>query len=369
MELMIAQTIRRHRKARNLTQEQLAAALGISSQSVSKWECGDGYPDITLLPNIANFFGITVDELIGNDELGRKEDMGKFWQGYDGLYDNPAEQLEFCKAYYRKYPDNYAVMSRIGAVITRCRMTEEMPLLREVCEKIIDGCTDQFYRQNAAEYMCALCEDAELERWLDLCAPGYESYRGEMLEERLWQQGRRDESREQNAVNSLTLIVHWLNSRGRYIAKPELSVQNNRSYLTFIKEIAGNGEITPAWYGAYGFTLMRLAAGHMGCGDTEDGYAAMEEGMKYYRMWCEIPDGKPLSVGETFGGILLKKNEFRCILPSGKEDYAPFGYYFYRASDLIYDILTRPHGWEWWNSVRETERFQAFIAPAKALCE
>jgi len=83
----------------------------------------------------------------------------------------------------------------------------------------------------------------------------------------------------------------------------------------------------------------------------------------------KIPDGKPLSVGETFGGILLKKNEFRCILPAGKEDYAPFGYYFYRASDLIYDILTRPHGWEWWNGVRGTERFRAFVTRAEKLQE
>ena len=54
MKLNIAQNLRKYRKERGLTQEQLAKTLAVSAQSVSKWECGDGYPDIELLPNIAN---------------------------------------------------------------------------------------------------------------------------------------------------------------------------------------------------------------------------------------------------------------------------------------------------------------------------
>ena len=67
MKLNIAQNLRKYRKERGLTQEQLAKALAVSAQSVSKWECGDGYPDIELLPNIANHLKISVDALIGND--------------------------------------------------------------------------------------------------------------------------------------------------------------------------------------------------------------------------------------------------------------------------------------------------------------
>ena len=49
MELHIGKNIRRLRRERNLTQEEVAAHLGISFQSISKWERGDGYPDITML--------------------------------------------------------------------------------------------------------------------------------------------------------------------------------------------------------------------------------------------------------------------------------------------------------------------------------
>lgn len=53
------------RKQLNITQEQLAEALNISSQAVSKWETHISYPDITLLPSIADFFGVSIDFLLG----------------------------------------------------------------------------------------------------------------------------------------------------------------------------------------------------------------------------------------------------------------------------------------------------------------
>lgn len=58
--LMIAEL----RKNRGITQESLAKAVGISAQAVSKWENG-GVPDVELLPDIADFFDVSVDELLG----------------------------------------------------------------------------------------------------------------------------------------------------------------------------------------------------------------------------------------------------------------------------------------------------------------
>lgn len=52
------------RKEAGLTQQEVAAYLGIANKTVSKWECGRGYPDITLLPAIGELYSITVDELL-----------------------------------------------------------------------------------------------------------------------------------------------------------------------------------------------------------------------------------------------------------------------------------------------------------------
>ena len=82
MELNFGENIKRLRRDRDLTQEALADALGVSAQSVSKWECAYGYPDITQLPAIANFFGVTVDAILGNDAQGKEEERRRFGEKY-----------------------------------------------------------------------------------------------------------------------------------------------------------------------------------------------------------------------------------------------------------------------------------------------
>lgn len=57
------------RKAKKLTQEELAEALYVSRTAVSKWESGRGYPNIESLKAIGKFFGISIDELLSGDEL------------------------------------------------------------------------------------------------------------------------------------------------------------------------------------------------------------------------------------------------------------------------------------------------------------
>ena len=64
MDNTFAANLRRIRKERSITQEQLAEAVGVSAQAVSKWEIS-GYPDAGLLPDIADKLGVTIDELYG----------------------------------------------------------------------------------------------------------------------------------------------------------------------------------------------------------------------------------------------------------------------------------------------------------------
>lgn len=76
----ISRKIQTLRKNKNLTQAQLAEALSVSAQSVSKWENGLSVPDISLLPIIARYFGITMDELFNYrlDALNYKERFIRF---------------------------------------------------------------------------------------------------------------------------------------------------------------------------------------------------------------------------------------------------------------------------------------------------
>lgn len=77
------------RKSRGLTQQEVANSLGVSDKTISKWECGNGLPDITAIPAIAELFEVTVDEIlcgeriIGNKqaqrEQKRKEEQIKYY--------------------------------------------------------------------------------------------------------------------------------------------------------------------------------------------------------------------------------------------------------------------------------------------------
>lgn len=72
--IKLGEKIKKLRVENGLTQEQLAEDFGISFQAISRWENGNAYPDITLLPVIANYFDITTDELLGVD-IERKQQM------------------------------------------------------------------------------------------------------------------------------------------------------------------------------------------------------------------------------------------------------------------------------------------------------
>ncbi len=61
------------RKESKMTQAVLAEKLNISNRTISKWENGDGYPDITILPQIAEIFGVTVDELLKGERAPKDE--------------------------------------------------------------------------------------------------------------------------------------------------------------------------------------------------------------------------------------------------------------------------------------------------------
>ena len=73
MEITIGSNIKKLRSKNKVTQKQLASYLGVTEQAISRWESG-GYPDITILPEIASFFSITTDELLGikNNERDEK---------------------------------------------------------------------------------------------------------------------------------------------------------------------------------------------------------------------------------------------------------------------------------------------------------
>ena len=75
MDMNIGPTIKRLRRQKDMTQEQLAQLLCVSSAAVSKWEAGNTYPDITMLFPLAQIFSVSIDELMGYDKESTQAEM------------------------------------------------------------------------------------------------------------------------------------------------------------------------------------------------------------------------------------------------------------------------------------------------------
>ena len=94
--LKINEQIATLRKQKDITQDELAQALGVTNQSVSKWESGACCPDIQLLPEIATYFGISVDELLGYKP---SESFGDIYLKIKKLFEDSPQDEAFSIAY------------------------------------------------------------------------------------------------------------------------------------------------------------------------------------------------------------------------------------------------------------------------------
>ena len=110
MKMKIGRVISEKRKLQGITQQKLADFMGVSKASVSKWETEQTYPDITLLPLLATFFNISVDELIGYETQLSKTEIARLYQKFKGEFTNqPTEETlgnirRLIKKYYSCYP-------------------------------------------------------------------------------------------------------------------------------------------------------------------------------------------------------------------------------------------------------------------------
>ena len=91
--IKIGQVIRKYRKIKNLTQEEMARWLGVTAPAVNKWENGNSFPDITLLAPISRLLGVSLDTLLSfSEELTHEEIQDIVYQVNVLLREKPFEE-------------------------------------------------------------------------------------------------------------------------------------------------------------------------------------------------------------------------------------------------------------------------------------
>jgi len=83
MNITINENLKKLRQEKGNTLENLSDYLDISFQAISKWERGETYPDITLLPKIASYYNVSVDYLLGVEEVNLKQIAATLMTDYD----------------------------------------------------------------------------------------------------------------------------------------------------------------------------------------------------------------------------------------------------------------------------------------------
>ena len=133
-DINISKIIANHRREKGLTQDQLAAYMGVSKASVSKWETGQSYPDITFLPQLATYFNISIDTLMGYTPQLTKEDIRNMYHRLSSDFSKkPFEEvLKECRDIIKKYYSCFPLLMQMAVLLCNHHV-----LAREVDEQTI----------------------------------------------------------------------------------------------------------------------------------------------------------------------------------------------------------------------------------------
>lgn len=149
--MQLGQVVRKYRKNKNMTQEEMAGRLGVTAPAVNKWENGASMPDITLLAPIARLLGITTDILLSfREELTAEEIKALVYEADSMLKEKPYEEaFLWVKKKLEQYPNCEQLILQLAVILDAQRMVQELP-----------G-TDQYDDYICSLYACGLESDDE----------------------------------------------------------------------------------------------------------------------------------------------------------------------------------------------------------------
>lgn len=148
MKLKIGETIKSLRLQHLITQEELADAIGVSFQSISRWELGVCYPDMELLPSISQYFDISVDELIGMPDIRSEERKRSIFTAALDLEraGQWSEAIDVLREGLQTYPKDNGLLSELALALSKTGVPEDCEEAILLSERVLRYSTDEKLR-------------------------------------------------------------------------------------------------------------------------------------------------------------------------------------------------------------------------------
>ena len=179
MNLIVGENLKELRKKKNNTQEDLADFLSVSITAVSKWERGECYPDIELLPKISAYYDVSIDDLLGVGEIRKQERIKEYEEKSNRLCcigDRKAD-LELMREAYKEFPNDWLILNKLMWAMSYYEQEKNALETIKIGEKILAECTIDNYRYGAMDILCYIyalvLKDNEKAREYAKMAPPY----------------------------------------------------------------------------------------------------------------------------------------------------------------------------------------------------
>ena len=151
--MTVGQRIAKYRKQKNLSQEYIAEQLDVSRQAVSKWERNEGYPDITLLPAIASYYNVSVDDLLGVGKYEKEKKLNEYHDKDAELFraGKSSERVALWREAQKEFPNDLSVLHSLMYALDADDDKKYADEIIEYGERILAESTDNSLRGGAIQ--------------------------------------------------------------------------------------------------------------------------------------------------------------------------------------------------------------------------
>ena len=391
MNLNIGQKIKELRLKKGITQEALAEKMGVSCPAVSKWERGETYPDITMLIPLASYFGVSTDDLLGvrnpDDDYAPEELYVEL-----GSMSDKEKLIETLMRVHRDYPRDPNILMYL------CVKSDSIEDKRKYAEDLLGWCMEPVIKWCVVREIIQYETDEDmLNSFMDRYTTGEDMSKSRML---LVRYEYREEFSKYEPLKQLLSYIDLTNNVFSYMTPNYPKVRNIETELRSAKMrlkiinvlcdtedknvITGDGQpdlwIENRWH--WGIRYCYCLAGS---GKKNEALDALEEIIDYIEKFLTLENGTvldfrsepfsalegellsfyqpPLSAGEN--NLKNKKKVYSIPIRAKNGEKIDISCRINFDPSFDFVCLTAEHGWEWFDPIRNTDRFKACVARLK----